>query len=96
MTTQILDLEFILPDGTIVDARAFRVPESREHPEGIKYSFHQYDPETGETLLRYDNYNEHAGGRHHKHTGEEEVEQTEFNTLEDHLMRFLSEVIPDG
>jgi hypothetical protein len=80
-----------LGDGTIVEAKAWRVPESEEFPEGLKYSFQHYDPETGETLLRYDNYNKHAGSRHHKHE-DGETEAVEFEGLKDHYERFLDEV----
>ncbi len=92
MAEQILDREEVLPDGTVVEAKAFRVPRSPEYPEGIKYSFQHYAPESGETLLRYDNYNRHAGSRHHKHLREEMIVPLQFETLAQHFRQFLQEV----
>ena len=46
---------------------AWNIPKNEEFPHGIKYSYQAYDTETGQTLLRYDNHNRHAGSRDHKH-----------------------------
>ena len=59
----------------VIEAKVYRVNESEQYPEGIRYSFQAH--REGETLLRYDNYNKHAGSRHHKHIGESETEKLE-------------------
>ena len=59
----------------IIEAVVYRVEESGEYPEGIRYSFQAH--RDGETVIRYDNYNRHAGSRHHKHIGESKVEKLE-------------------
>ncbi len=49
----------VLGDGTIIEAVAFKIPKSRNYPQGTKYSFQHYDPITGKTILRYDNHRQH-------------------------------------
>lgn len=49
--------------------------QTEEYPEGIRYSFQAH--RSGETVVRYDNYNKHAGSRHHKHIGEEDIVKLE-------------------
>ncbi|GAB3684922.1 hypothetical protein GCM10028857_14580 [Salinarchaeum chitinilyticum] len=94
-----------MADGKVVLDRAFGVeepPGSRvslfacvdsSRPGGYKYSFQQFGPETGETLLRYDNAHEHPdAGWHHRHVGGDDPVPIEFDGLEDHLRRFRQEV----
>jgi len=75
-----------------VEAEAFRIPSSESYPKGIKYSFQHYDPETGKTLLRYDNHSEHSGTRHHKHYGEDDTRSVRFQSLAAHFKKFMKEV----
>lgn len=73
------------------EAIAWRVPESDEFPEGIKYSF-QYLGPSDEELLRYDNANDaHDVGRHHRHLPDA-IESVEFEGLRAHLEKFLDEI----
>lgn len=94
-----------MADGDVVLDRAFGVeqpPGSRvslfacedsSRPGGYKYSFQHFDPESGETLLRYDNAHEHPeAGWHHRHADGEAPEPIAFDGLEDHLQRFRREV----
>jgi len=60
--------------------------------KGSSNSFRHYDAETGETLLRYDNYKEHSGSRHHIHFGEEKTTAVEFKNIQDHFKKFMKEV----
>ncbi|KXA94037.1 hypothetical protein AKJ65_05625 [candidate division MSBL1 archaeon SCGC-AAA259E19] len=92
---KILDRRIVFDDGTVVEARAFRIPESKEYPDGIKYSFQHYNPETGKTLLRYDNYREHAESRHHKHLGGSKIRPVMFEGLQTHFKKFMKEVRSD-
>ena len=81
-----------LEDGTIVKAKAWSVPKNPDYPEGVKYSFQHYDPETRKTLLRFDNYNRHSGSRHHIHRKDGSTEPARFEDLEEHYRKFLKEV----
>ncbi|KXA96012.1 hypothetical protein AKJ39_05190 [candidate division MSBL1 archaeon SCGC-AAA259J03] len=87
-----MNRRIVLKDGTIVEAEAFKVPISVDYPEGIKYSFQHYDPETGKTVLRYDNYSKHSGSRHHKHLGERATRPENFESLQSHFKKFMKEV----
>lgn len=57
-----------------VIVEAWEIPESEEFADGIKYSYQAYDTVTGQTLLRYDNHNKHAGSKDHKHIKEQTKE----------------------
>lgn len=92
---RILNKRIVLEDGTVVEADAYRIPVSEDYPRGIKYSFQNYDPETGKTLLRYDNYSEHSGSRHHKHHGERGTRPVRFESLKAHFKKFMGEVKSD-
>jgi hypothetical protein len=73
------------------EAIAWRVPESEQFPEGVKYSFQYLGPDD-EEILRYDNANDaHGVGRHHRHY-RDEVEGIEFEGLRSHIEQFLEEV----
>jgi hypothetical protein len=68
------------------------------HPGGVNYRFQYYDPETGDSLLRYDNSRvpTHGAGHHHRHEwvdAEEQVTKLEFEDLDSHLADFETEVI---
>ncbi|MFB6100165.1 MAG: DUF6516 family protein [Candidatus Nanohalobium sp.] len=92
MAEKLLEREFTTSDGTKIEVLAWKVPESEKYPEGIKYKFQAYRPEDGETILRYDNHNRHAGSRHHKHVGEDKTEATEFDSLQELYTKFIEEV----
>ena len=85
----------VLEDGTVIEAEAFRIPISEDYPRGIKYSFQHYDPETGRTLLRYDNHAEHSGARHHKHLGSKRTCSIDFESLQAHFKKFMIEARTD-
>lgn len=90
----LVDAEHTLQDGTRI--RLFAV-ESSEYPAGVNYRFQYYDPDTGDSLLRYDNAQvpTHGAGRHHRHEwvdGEEQVTELEFEGFERHLAAFETEV----
>lgn len=97
-----------MADGDVVLDRAFDVeqpPDSRvslfacedsARPGGYKYSFQHYDPDSGQTLLRYDNAHEHPNaGWHHRHVRGGEPEAIDFEGLGAHLRRFRREVTGD-
>lgn len=92
MAEKLLEREFTTSNGTRIEVLAWNVPESEEYPEGIKYKFQAYDIETKATILRYDNYNKHAGSRHHKHIGENETEKIKFNGIKQAYRKFIEEV----
>lgn len=92
MAEKLLEREFTTSNGTKIEILAWKVPKSKEYPEGIKYKFQAYNPETEETILRYDNHNKHAGSRHHKHIGEEITEKIEFNGVKEAYRKFVEEV----
>ncbi len=75
-----------------MEAIAFLIPRSKRYPRGIKYSFQHYDPDSGETILRYDNYSEHSKSRHHKHLRENETVGVKFKSLHTHFKKFMKEV----
>ena len=64
---------------------------SAEFPEGIKYGF-QYMAEDDRTLLRYDNYTDEHGSRHHRHHYREETDSLEFENLDTLVEHFHTEV----
>ena len=64
----------------------------------MNYRFHYYDPETGDSLLRYDNtlVPRHDAGSHHRHEwidGAEQVTELDFEDFDSHLAAFEAEVI---
>jgi len=79
------------PAGDRWEALAWAVPESDEFPEGVKYSFQYLGPDD-EQILRYDNANDaHGVGRHHRHY-RDGVEGIEFEGIQQHIEKFLTEV----
>lgn len=91
MSEKIFEIREIMSDGKIVEAKAFRVPESEAYRKGVKYSFQYFNPENGETVLRYDNYNQHSVSMHHKHVGDE-TKPTDFKSIEKQFVKFMREV----
>jgi hypothetical protein len=84
----------VLEDGTMVEVTVYRVEDSEHYPSGYKYSFQHWDPETGETLLRYDNshqYEEHTD-RHHQHVGDEVKKLSYPGNISELLDEFLRRV----
>ena len=59
---KILDVIELLPDGDILKAIAWKVPKSKNFPEGIKYAFAYIHK--GKRILGYDN---ERAKSHHKH-----------------------------
>lgn len=92
MAEKLLEREFTNENGTKLEVLAWKVPKSEKFPECVKYKFQAYNPETGATILRYDNHNKHAGSRHHKHIGEDETEKIEFDGVKDAYRKFVQEV----
>jgi hypothetical protein len=80
-----------LPDESRYEMIAWDVPASAEYPEGIKYGF-QYMTKDGQTLLRYDNYTDTHGDRHHRHHYEDGISALDFDTLDDLIEEFYEEV----
>lgn len=83
-----------LDDGTVISVRAVL---ASDYPGGVKYSFQHFDPETGATLLRYDNaHDDPSLGEHHRHGSDldsEDVDsELEFENVHEQLRRFLEEV----
>ncbi|MFB6208735.1 MAG: DUF6516 family protein [Candidatus Nanohaloarchaea archaeon] len=91
MSEKIFEIREIMSDGKIVEAKAFHVPESDDYRKDVKYSFQYFNPKNGETILRYDNYNQHSGSMHQKHMGEE-TKPTEFESIEKQFIKFMREV----
>lgn len=89
----ILDIEFEVDEPPGSRVKMFACEDSTR-PGGYKHRFHHYHPQTGETLLRYDNSHNHPEvGWHHRHESEEEdPEQLVFNGLQDLINRFQEEV----
>lgn len=84
-------------NGTFAEVSAWSVPSSDRYPEGVKYSMQYGDVETGETIIRYDNFPDHKGApRHHKHTESGEVDGVEFPGLLELYQRFKQEVREHG
>ncbi|MFB6100236.1 MAG: DUF6516 family protein [Candidatus Nanohalobium sp.] len=83
-------------DDLRIIVEAWKIRESDEFPHGIKYSYQAYRIGDGETLLRYDNHNIHAGSRDHKHVeGEaEKLGLTPKNSegLQKLFRRFMDEL----
>jgi hypothetical protein len=83
-----------LDDGTII---AIRAVLASDYPGAVKYSFQHFDPETGATLLRYDNaHDDPSLGEHHRHGSELDPDdhdaELEFDNVYDQLRKFLAEV----
>jgi hypothetical protein len=83
-----------LLDGTVIAVSAVR---ASSYPDGVKYSFQHFDPETGATLLRYDNAHDDPDlGAHHRHGSDldpnDPDREVEFEDVYDHLRTFLDEV----
>jgi len=90
----LVDTDATLGDGTKI--RLFAV-ESSTYPGGVNYRFQYYDPDTGDSFLRFDNSQvpTHGAGHHHRHEwidGEEQVTGIKFTDLESHLTQFKTEV----
>lgn len=75
-------------DGTRVELFAV---EDSSYPGGFFYRFQYYDPDEGETILRYDNAHDADVGSHHRHRGGD-VDGIGFDGLRDHVARFRAEV----
>lgn len=92
----VVDADFSVEEPLGTRVKLFACEDSTR-PGGYKYSFQHYDPETGETLLRYDNAHQNPeAGWHHRHQGGGDPEPIEFVDLEAHLHRFRREVVGDG
>lgn len=83
-----------LRDGTVIELRAVW---ASAYPGGVKYAFQHFDPETGATLLRYDNaHDDPELGDHHRHGSELDPDDIDrsigFVDVHDQLRKFLDEV----
>lgn len=89
----LIDSEFEVDGSSRRRIRLFACEDS-SRPGDLKYRFQCYDPDTGETVLRYDNAHDHpVAGWHHRHTSEHEDPQPiEFDGLRTHIERFHQEV----
>lgn len=87
----VLDRNFAVDpeEGTRVELFAV---EDSSYAGGVYYRFQYYDPEGGETILRYDNAHDSDVGPHHRHRGDD-VDGIEFDGLQDHVARFRQEVL---
>ena len=64
----------------IAEAKAWKVPVSKDYPEGIKYSLFLVAQDTGEILLGFDNHK--PKGHHvHRHGREESHEFSDVDCL---------------
>lgn len=91
MATLVYKADTEFDDGSRYEMRAWRVPESEDYPDGIRYRF-QYMTADGTTLLRYDNSHYREGvGMHHRHTSDG-VESLEYNGLAALIRQFKQEV----
>lgn len=77
MARRVIDYRENIDSDTVVSVTIWKVPESENFPEGIKYKLQAFDADTGKTLLRYDNHNDAHEARHHKHVGESNTKQIE-------------------
>ncbi len=89
---KILDIVEQLPDRDLLKAIAWKIPDDKDFPEGIKYAFAYIHK--GKRILGYDN--EKAKG-HHKHivdlqTGKEMQIKIEFKDMLSLFEKFKSEV----
>ena len=89
----IIDTQFELDDPPGHKIRLFACEDS-SRPGNVKYRFHCWNPDTGDTVLRYDNAHDHpSAGWHHRHTNEtDEPESVAFRGLQDHITRFQQDV----
>lgn len=67
MVEKLVDYRENMDSNTIISVTVWKVPESQEFPEGIKYKLQAFDVRTEDTILRYDNHNDAHESRHHKH-----------------------------
>lgn len=84
----------VLEDGTMIETTIYQIVESDRYPSGYKYSFQHWDPETNQTILRYDNSHQYEGhpDRHHQHI-EGEVSPLSYpGSISELLERFLRTV----
>ena len=86
-----------LDDGTMIEVEAVRAEDA---PGGVSYSFQHFDPESGATLLRYDNAHDDPDlGEHHRHGNDLDPtdvdRELELTNAYDHLRTFLDEVTDD-
>ncbi len=78
--------KFAWPGGYVVEMIIWEVPQSRHHPDGLKYRL--YCGKDGRCLVRYDN---EVGKGSHIHCGDTEVPYR-FTTLDQLLADFLGDV----
>lgn len=75
----------VYDNGDIVEMKAWKVENSAQYPEGVRYSL--VFIHNGERLLGYDNY---EGKGHHKHIEGKEV-KIEFISVEELKRQFENE-----
>lgn len=90
---KILDRKEMLPEGDVMKAIAWKIPESKDFPEGIKYAFAYIHKD--KRIFGYDN--ERVKG-HHKHfvdikTGVEREEKILFTDIATLFRQFNNKII---
>jgi len=85
--TLIYDRKLLLPEGTILQIRIWRLPQANvERPHGLKYSLFYGRP--GERIIGYDN---EAGKGDHRHYRDRE-EPYVFETMDTLIADFEADV----
>jgi len=80
----------LFPEGDIMEIRIWKVPKSKDFPEGVKYSmvYIKVDENGAKRILGYDN---ERGKGHHKHYFDKE-EKIEFEGWNGLVRRFKEDV----
>lgn len=52
VANKLVEREFTTKTGLKIDVITWKVPESEDYRERLKYKFQAYDPETGKTMIR--------------------------------------------
>lgn len=93
-SNKIHDQRDVLDDGTMIEVTVYRIEDPGQYPSGYKYSFQHWDPETDETLLRFDNSHQYEGhaDRHHQHVGDDVRELSYPGSISDLLDEYLRRV----
>ncbi|MFB6354985.1 MAG: DUF6516 family protein [bacterium] len=88
----------VLADDTMIEIVVYEMDDPDQYPSGYKYSFQHWDPDTGETLLRYDNSHQYDGhpDRHHQHIGDEVKPLSFPGSISTLLDEFVRRVKDDG
>lgn len=80
--------KYVLEGGLLIEYKAWKVPVSKDYPEGIKYSFYAVNEKEKRILVGYDN---HQPKSHHRHWNGREEPYT-FEGIEKLKKDFLKDV----